>query len=294
MLSGIGNATTLRDLGIKPIINLPSVGQNLQDHPVLMNYFNVSSSDTFDDLLRNMTLAATTIAQWNSTRLGRFSSGTTSVNGFLRLPSNSAVLEKFGDPSAGNTSGHFELMFLDGYAPLVIPQPQTGNFLSVATAVISPSSRGSVTLANSDPFAQPIIDPAFFTKGFDIACMVAAIRSVMEFVSAPAWDDFLLGPLDKRLNAASNETVLEAYARESASTIFHPVGTARMTSSTASTSEGVVNSNLLLKGTRGVRIVDASVLPEIPCGHIVGVVYTIAERAAELIKQDWAGYIDCL
>ena len=101
MLSGIGNATTLEALGIESIIDLPDVGLNLTDHPILSNYFAVNSTSTNDVIARNATVLTEDLALWNDTHGGPFSRSQSNTIGYLRLPSNASIFDNFSDPSAG-------------------------------------------------------------------------------------------------------------------------------------------------------------------------------------------------
>ena len=101
LLSGIGNKTTLATMGIKALVDLPDVGQHLQDHPILSNYFNVSSNTTWDNVLRDPAVAGADLTQWNTTGQGLFANAPGSSLGFVRLPENSTIFETFPDPSAG-------------------------------------------------------------------------------------------------------------------------------------------------------------------------------------------------
>ena len=122
-----------------------------------------------------------------------------------------------------------------------------------------------MTLASSDPFTAPHINPNFLSTPFDVLAMRHALRTSLRFVRAPAWAGFLTAPgaqagpfaaVDARSDAA-----LDAWARAQAATIWHPTGTARMGPCRAAVGEGsVVNPDLTVKGVEGLRIVDASVL----------------------------------
>lgn len=101
LLSGIGNKTTLEEFGIESVIDLPDVGQHLQDHPIMSNYFTVNSTTTLDAISRNATVQAEDLEQWNNTRTGQYSATRSNTLGFLRLSSNDSVFENFTDPSAG-------------------------------------------------------------------------------------------------------------------------------------------------------------------------------------------------
>lgn len=101
MLSGVGDKLVLEQLGIQPRLDIPDVGQNLQDHPILASYWNVASTSTFDDILRDPTLSSLTLSQWEANRTGRFVDSPVVGIGFMRLPENSAALKGIEDPAAG-------------------------------------------------------------------------------------------------------------------------------------------------------------------------------------------------
>lgn len=101
LLSGIGNSTTLSDMGIEPIVDLPDVGQHLQDHPIMANYFVLNSNQSFDNALRNTNISATDLELWQTNRSGLFADAPVNTMGFLRLPSNASIFENVTDPSAG-------------------------------------------------------------------------------------------------------------------------------------------------------------------------------------------------
>ncbi|KAK0479219.1 aryl-alcohol oxidase [Armillaria novae-zelandiae] len=155
------------------------------------------------------------------------------------------------------------------------PIPQTGNFFSVRPAVMCPLSRGNLTINSTNPLDPPLINPNFLSHPQDLAIMQYAIASAQKFVSAPVWDGYILG-------LATNTT--EDDIRNGVASLFHPVGSASM--SPVNADWGVVDPDLKLKGAKGVRIVDASVLPFLPAAHTQVPVYVFAERAADLIKGD--------
>ena len=111
LLAGIGDASHLSSIGVAPLIDLPDVGKNLQDHVFLPVSWTVSSNDTLDDIRYNVSLAAELLEQWNTTRTGIFADGPNNVFGWLRIPDNSSIFSNATDPSAGSTSAHFELIF---------------------------------------------------------------------------------------------------------------------------------------------------------------------------------------
>ncbi|KAI0640466.1 aryl-alcohol-oxidase from pleurotus Eryingii [Trametes meyenii] len=291
LLSGIGPFDTLRRLGITPIVDLPDVGQHLVDHPQLTNQYGVvhPSDDVTDPLARNTTLRDALIAEWEAGRSGVMASTAQNHIGWLRFSESDDVFGEEGDPSAGPLSPHYELLFAPGFiSSSGAPVPSTGSFMSFYTIIVTPTSRGTVTLNSTDPFDPPVINPNFLSTPFDIAAMRRAIRSVQRFASAPAWRGFLTGPAADFANVnISDDAQVDAWARAHTSTIWHPVGTARM--GPYGEMGSVVNPDLTVKGTRGLRIVDASVLPLIPAAHPQAALYAFAERMADLIKSGESG-----
>ncbi|RPD55482.1 alcohol oxidase [Lentinus tigrinus ALCF2SS1-7] len=290
LLSGIGPASQLRSLGIKPLVDNSNVGQNLVDHPRLSNQFGVLnvSDDVTDTVLRNTTLFNELLGEWMNTNphQGVFASSGANQIGWLRIPDSDPIWKTVKDPSSGPTSPHIEFLFSPGNVPNPgeVALPDTGNFFTISTVVVSPSSRGSVTLASKDPFVSPIIDPNFLNTTFDAYALNYAARASGRFVSAPNWKGFVTGQAGPfaEVDLTSDESI-NTWVREKTSTIWHPVGTARM--GTCKDKKSVVGPDLRVKGVDGVRIVDASVLPNVPAAHPQAAVYVFSERAADLIKK---------
>ncbi|KAF7357723.1 Pyranose dehydrogenase [Mycena venus] len=277
MHSGIGDSASLAALGIAPVHNLPSVGKNLSDHSFLRSSWLVNSTKTFDNLERNATLAAEALEEWTTTKTGPLVDSITSQIGWLRLPNNSSILQNFPDPSSGPLSPHFEMLFTNGVPGT---PPATGNYFTISTGVVSPSSRGSVTLNSTDPFDPPVINPNLLGSELDLSIMREAVRATQRFVAAPTLADYILSPIS--INDTASDTELDAFIRNHATSLDHPVGTAAMSPPHAG--YGVVDPDLTVKGLVGLRIVDASVFEYVVAAHTQASVYIFAERAADLIK----------
>ncbi|KAI0085566.1 aryl-alcohol-oxidase from pleurotus Eryingii [Irpex rosettiformis] len=286
MLSGIGDSTTLSKFGIKTIVNSPDVGKNLQDHPLVTSSFTVNSTNTLDNLNFDPTFAAQQLQLWQNGHTGQLGLPAANQIAWLRLPSSSGVLQGAQDPSAGPTSAHHEFIITDAYIGFTGQFPAGGNFLTFFTVVVSPASRGSITIQSTNPFDAPVIDAGFFTSEFDVQTMRESIKSMRRFTSAPAWKDWIISEYGDDFINAQTDAQIEAYARASAETINHASSTAAMGKTGSSGSgSGVLNSDLTVKGTVGLRVVDASAFPFIPAAHTQAPVYILAERAADLIKS---------
>ncbi|KAJ7653798.1 aryl-alcohol-oxidase from pleurotus Eryingii [Mycena rosella] len=279
--SGIGNSSTLKALGIKPLHNLPSVGQNLTDHTLAFLSFMVNSDNTWETAERNTTMALEEFAQWNATRTGPLVDFPGSLFGWVR-----ADLEgKFPDPAAGPNTPHYQLIIGNGFfgAP-----PATGNFMSILPALVAPTARGSITINSSDPLAPPIINPNQLGTASDVFVMRQGLKGILRFASLPAWSDYIISPVGINFNSTDDE--LDAYIREASVAAYHTVGSASM--SPRGASWGVLDPDLRVKGLTGLRIVDLSVLPHIPSADTQATAYAVAERAADLIKESWGpGYL---
>ncbi|KAJ7586283.1 hypothetical protein C8J56DRAFT_1165363 [Mycena floridula] len=280
MHSGIGDSDALSKLGIKPLLHLPSVGQNLSDQVSSAISWLVNSTDTEDTANRNATLAAFQLDMWNSSpRSGPLIDAPLREIAFLRVDTKGTPFEHFPDPSAGPRTGHFELLMLNSLS--FSPPVASGNFITVGTIVVSPASRGSITLNSSSPLDHPIIDLNLLGSDFDLFVLRESIRSARRFMASKAWDGYVLS---SQLNATTDEE-LDAHLHETAKTPNHAVGTASM--SARGSGWGVVDPDLRVKGVNGLRVVDASILPRVPASHTQAPVYIIAERAADLIKAFW-------
>ncbi|KAJ7471297.1 pyranose dehydrogenase [Mycena galericulata] len=277
--SGVGNQTTLEALGIRVLLDLPSVGKNVSDHAAVIPSWFVNSTATADTLNQNNTAFDQAFAEWNRTKTGPFTNIDVTHVGWLRLNTSSGIFRQFSDPSAGPGTPHIELKFTSGsYTDMA------GNFFSIDTAMVSPMSRGSISLNASNPLGPPLIDPGLLASEFDVLALREGIKLARKFVAAPAWDGYILAPVPD-LGNATTDAALDAYIRNTAGTSSHLVGSAGMAAPDAG--YGVVNPDLLLKNAVGVRVVDASVLPIVPSAHTQAAVYVVAERGADLIKEAW-------
>ncbi|KAK0441966.1 aryl-alcohol oxidase-like protein [Armillaria borealis] len=284
MLSGIGRSLDLAAVGIQPIVDLPEVGQNLVDHPLLPIQWNANSSETLDPIFRGGEALDAALEQYHANGTGRLAAnGVSNHMAFYRLPENSSVLAEFEDPTSGPGSPHYEHAYANGFFTTSQIQPTSGSYFSIISVVVTPTSRGAITLASNDPFQHPTIDPKMLTTDYDVSVMIECVKAAQRFAAAQAWDGYITGPYIDSVNATTDAGIKE-YMSQWATTIKHPFCTARLSKEDG---EGVADGQLLLKKAKGVRIVDASVFPIIPAGHPQAMIYIVAERAADVIKATW-------
>jgi len=267
-------------------VDNPSVGKNLTDQVSALMMFQTTIQDT--DYDRDAALA-----QWNETRTGPLVlPGHLNHIIYVRLPDDAAPFSELGftDPTGGDNSPHIEFVFsqISSQPPATatdVPLPPSGGVTIQILAVnLHPISRGSVVLNSTDPFEHPAISFGMLSEGVDIAIMREAMKSARRMYSAPVFKDSVFGTVLPAANVTTDDE-LDAYIRSVASPFLHGVGSAAMSGCDASW--GVVDPDFRVKGTSGLRVVDASVFPYVPSGHTQVPVYGFAERASVLIARMW-------
>ncbi|KAF7375575.1 GMC oxidoreductase [Mycena sanguinolenta] len=279
MNSGVGNKTALIALGITSVLDLPSVGQNATEQPGVSADWSVNSTQTIDEITQNMTLFNEAFAQWNATHTGPFVNIAVTHIAWTRLDADSAIFQNVTDPSAGPKTPHIEVFV--GIPPGAAGA--AGNFMSTGMTVLTPTSRGSVTLQSNNPFDPPLIDLGLLTTEFDLFTAREAINKAYRFVQAPVWKDYIIAPTVDLLNMTTD--ALDEFIRNNAGPVGHLVSTAAMSAKDAS--YGVVNPDLLVKGASRLSIIDASILPFVTSAHTQAAAYVVGERGADLVKQRW-------
>ncbi|KAF9003554.1 hypothetical protein BDQ17DRAFT_1279533 [Cyathus striatus] len=288
LLSGLGPTAQLRSHGIETILDIPDVGSHWLDQPYIASHFRVNSTDTFDDLLRSPSEFGARMQEWTESKTGLFVDSPANIQGYWKLPESpsggwdkSWGTEK--DPASGPGSGNLEMIFVDGYASFgKAEHPKEGNYMTLLTAVASPLSEGSITLASADPFAHPLIDPNILTHPFDLKAMVQAIKDIQILLTATSWAGFIREPIGPLAEVTTDETMTE-FIINSALPFNHPCGTVRM----GKKGKGVVDPNGVVWGVQGLRVVDASIFPTLAECHIQALVYIAAERTADVVKAKY-------
>ena len=268
MLSGIGAPEELAAQGIETRIALPGVGKNLQDHVSVILMYRRREPGPF---LRNMRADRIGLDFAKTYLTGKGFSGDVpgGVVAFLKsdeerpLP-DVQLLFTAAPLAAWPYFKPFKEPFPDGFATRIV--------------AIQPESRGSVKLTSPDPLAAPVIHQNFLASpkdwqslraGFRVARDLAAQSSMQPFIQA----EFFPGP------KCQSDDEIDEHIRKTSITVHHPAGTCRMGADAAS----VVDPKLRVRGIDGLRVVDASVMPDLVCGNINAAVIMIAEKASDLI-----------
>jgi choline dehydrogenase len=261
MLSGVGPAAHLRDLGVEVVADRPAVGENLQDHLITGLRVGLRGGGSLLDAE-----SALNVLRYVAFRRGMLSSNVAEAGLFVHTRPG----ERAPDVQFHVAPALFENHGLT---------PSTAHGFSLGPTLVRPKSRGQVRLASADPYAHPTIDPNYLADAADGASLVAGLRIAREVVRQPALDAFRGAEIDPGARAESDADLL-AYVRQNSETLYHPVGTCRMGADEAS----VVDPELRVRGVRGLRVVDASVMPVVPNGNTNAAALMIGEKAADLIR----------
>lgn len=269
--SGIGPADALRAVDVPVVVDLPGVGANLQDHLfVAVSYYDVSGMTPPVSALGTVRA----MAQYAWLRRGPLTSNFAEAGGFVRLRSGASIpdLQMHLVPL-----GFGELLNTD-----VSNYAGEGEAFTFLPSLIYPRSRGSVRLRSSDPRDPPSIDPAYFNDDTDLQQLVDGVKLCREMAHAPA----LKAAAGRELRpgpGVRSDAELRADIRQRVTTLYHPVGTCKM--GPDRDPDAVVDAELRVRGVEGLRVVDASIMPEIVGGNTNAPVIMIAEKAAELIAS---------
>ncbi|CAE6481256.1 unnamed protein product [Rhizoctonia solani] len=304
-LSGIGNATILRQNGIGPLVDLPGVGENLQDHLFLASSYELKPGRTTLDILRNnASYAAAAQAQYAATHDGIYTSST-SILSFINLDYITTPAELTNMTAKLNQEisadkitalqkaqyaiqkdwlkkrvGHLEVVLSPGYFGSGTPKANT-SYASILMVDQHPFSRGNVHINSSDQLATPQINPNYFSKSFDQETFIQALKFGLKISQTEPLASLVVARQDPPPETTSDEGYAE-YAKANARTIHHPIGTSALAPRTIG---GVVDTSLKVYGTSNVRVVDASIIPIHMGTHLSRTVYGIAERAAAIIAS---------
>ena len=266
MLSGIGPAGHLRDVGVPTTLDLPGVGQNLQDHPFLTMIWEMSDSHSLyrADAPKNL-------AEWLLRRSGPLSSTVAESVAFVRT--------RPGLPAA-DIQFHVGAAYFEKHGE----EEYDGHCFVIAPTLLTARSRGWVKLGSPDAGDPPPILSNSLEHPDDVRSMIAGMRLAQKIAATDPLNSKVVKALKPGDDLDSDADYLD-HLRSRVELIYHPVGTCRI----GKDDDAVVDPELRVRGLDGLRVCDASVFPVIPGGNTNAPVIAVAERAADLIKGRAAG-----
>ncbi|KAL1964510.1 hypothetical protein VTN77DRAFT_6936 [Rasamsonia byssochlamydoides] len=315
-LSGIGGSELLKSHGIKVVIDNPNVGENLQEHGFVPFSWEIADGQQSGDALRIPEVAEAAMAAWQE-HSGAGPLGLCAISSaFMPLPELQdgelkglikkyledykypsfpgqeaqyrilrQILEDESEPTGQYSLAPFQITPEKGPSPKgIYGMSEPESFISIVSVLNRPFSRGNVHLASNDPYASPVFDPKFFSHPLDLE-LHARHTKWLETLAFTEPMGSLLKKNGRRLHSDKPVDDLDTareLTRDRIIAHYHVCGTTAMMPREQG---GVVDDRLKVYGTSNVRVVDASVMPLIPRGNIQAIVFAVAEKAADIIKE---------
>ncbi|KAG1804935.1 uncharacterized protein HD556DRAFT_492199 [Suillus plorans] len=297
MLSGIGPAAQLLRHNIPVVLDAPSVGANLLDHPSINLRFRDKTGTTFHHFtphsLNSTRLLIRDLLRYKLWGTGPLASNVGESVAFFR--SDDQVLfppaeynNDLEDANSGPDAPDIEIIMCAGAVRAhTIPLGPKFQAYQMIVILLRPTSKGSLFLKSADPWDDPLMDPSYLETKHDVDVLVRGIRAALKIAhTAPMTSVTDVNAthypeLDHHISSLSDAELADI-VRDRVETLYHPVGTCSMGAG------GVVDSELRVKGTQGLRVCDASVFPKLVSGHPTGAVIATAEKLADIIKAHYA------
>ena len=268
MASGLGPGEHLQQLGITPVLDVPGVGQNLQDHiSALVIYRSLVTDDTVGISAPGIAQLLKGIWEWRRHRSGLVTSCAAESGVYYRTSPDVDVSDMEMELIVGIGDDHGRKHHL-------------GHGYSAHLMLSRPKSVGQVRLASPDTRVDPLIDPRFFSHPYDMETLVTGTQIALDIMNDSAFDRYrgeMLVRYDRHDRAQIEETL-----RDHADTEYHVCGTAKM--GPDDDPMAVVDAELRVRGVDGLRIADASVMPSITSNNIHAPVIMIGEKCADLVR----------
>ena len=263
LLSGIGPGDALRKLGIQVVADLPGAGENLQDHLVMVVEYECSqaitleTSENFSNYLKFLFFGN-----------GPLTSNVAEAGIFTRVRNDARVPD-------------LQILFGPCYYQKHGFDPPAGHRYSIGPTLIAPRSRGTITLRSKDPFDAPVIRANYLSEDSDMRVLIEGVKIGRQVGGVRAFAPYR-GAETHPGPAVKTDEEIAASIRATAETLYHPAGTCKM----GRDPMAVVDARLRVHGVEGLRVADASVMPEIIAGNTNAPVVMIAEKTADMIRQD--------
>jgi choline dehydrogenase len=270
LASGVGPAAELKTMSVDVVHDLPGVGKDLQDHLLIRMVFKTRIPGTLNEISRSWAKSARMVMEYALKQSGQLAVGATEATMFVKSRPSEPVPDLQFQCANFSTEGAFKVG-LHEFPGFMF------NF-----CVCRPHSRGEIKLRDSEGRFPPRIYANYMTHDEDWRMMVAGWHLAKQIVATDPFkslvdEQHLPGPDVK------TDDDFKEYVRNNASTVYHPCGTCRM----GVDDRAVTSPDLKVRGLEGLRVVDASVMPMVPSSNIHPATIMIAEKAADLIKQDW-------
>ncbi|RDW67184.1 GMC family oxidoreductase [Aspergillus mulundensis] len=287
MVSGIGPADQLAEHGIEVISDLQGVGQNMWDHPFFALTYRVNV-ETFTRLANDLLYLATTFLDYTTKHTGPLTNPVADFIAFEKIPdSHRGGFSAETDKSLAQFPGDWpEVEYMSGagyvgsFSGLLNTQPKDGyQYGSILGILITPTSRGNITLSSADTSDPPVINPNWLTTQSDQQAALAIFKRIRQIFASEGMQPVVIGDEYYPGNGTQSDEEILQFVRQNVMTLWHPSATCKM--GTRQDADAVVDSRARVFGVSGLRVVDASAFPFLPPGHPQSTVYMLAEKIAD-------------
>ena len=267
-LSGVGPAELLRKHGIDVVLDAPGVGQDLQDHMQVRMVMRCTNKITLNDIINHPVRRMLAGARYAAFRKGPLTIAAGTSGAFFKTSPRLATPD-------------IQIHFLPFSTDKMGEKLHSFSGFSASVCQLRPESRGSLRIRSSDPTAPPEIRINYLATEVDRTANVEGLKILRKILQAPALRSYVTEEVDPGAKISTDEELLN-FCRQRGSTVYHPTSTCRMGSDPLA----VVDARLRLRGIEGLRVVDASIMPDLVSGNTNAPVIMIAEKAADMILQD--------
>jgi choline dehydrogenase len=267
-LSGVGPAELLRKHGIDVVLDVPGVGHDLQDHLQVRVVMRCAKSITLNDIVNHPVRRILAGARYAAFRKGPLTIAAGTSGAFFKTNPRLATPD-------------IQIHFLPFSTDKMGEKLHSFSGFSASVCQLRPESRGSLRIRSADPTAPPEIRINYLATEVDRTANVEGLKILRKILQAPALKSYVVEEVDPGAKISTDEELLN-FCRARGSTIYHPTSTCRMGSDPLA----VVDQRLRLRGIEGLRVVDASVMPDLVSGNTNAAIIMIAEKASEMILED--------
>jgi len=267
-LSGVGPAELLKQHGIDVVLDAPGVGNDLQDHLQVRLVTRCAQRVTLNDILNHPVRRIMAGARYAAFRTGPLTIAAGTSGAFLKTNPRLA-------------SPDVQIHFLPFSTDKMGEKLHSFSGFSASVCQLRPESRGSLRIRSADPTAPPEIRINYLATETDRNAFVEGIKILRRILAAPALKSFVVEEVEPGPKISSDEEILD-FCRQRGSTVYHPTSTCRMGNDPLA----VVDQRLRVRGIEGLRVVDASIMPDLMSGNINAPTIMIAEKASDMILED--------
>src|ERR1700712_5759778 len=267
-LSGVGPAELLRKHGIDVVLDTPGVGNDLQDHLQVRIVTRCTQRITLNDIINHPVRRILAGARYAAFRKGPLTIAAGTSGAFFKTHSRLATPD-------------VQIHFLPFSTDKMGEKLHSFSGFSASVCQLRPESRGSLRIKSADPSVPPEIRINYLATETDRRAFIDGIRILRRILAAPALKAYAVGEVDPGPKVQSDDELLD-YCRRTGSTVYHPTSTCRM----GSDALAVVDQRLRVRGIEGLRVVDASVMPDLMSGNTNAPTIMIAEKASDMILED--------